>query len=72
MQRTRASHRLQDLATRLAACDPERIVARGYALVQTIDGELVTDPRRLHAGDTLRLSLAQGHAEVDLAQVRPQ
>lgn len=72
MQRTQAAHRVQNLATRLAACDPERIVARGYALVQTIDGDLVTDPRRLRAGDTLRLSLAQGHAEVDLAQVRPE
>jgi exodeoxyribonuclease VII large subunit len=72
MQRIRAAHRLQELATRLAACDPERTVARGYALVQTVDGALVTDPRQLHAGDTLRLSLAQGHADVELAGVHPR
>ena len=68
--RLRLRHAEQQLATRLAALDPQQVVARGYALVQAADGTLVVDPRKLATGDTLRLTLQRGAAEVDVAAVR--
>jgi len=70
LRRQRLYHAEQQLATRLAALDPQQIVARGYALVQAPDGALVVDPGQLAAGITLRLTLQRGAAEVDLAAVR--
>ncbi len=68
--RLRLRHAEQQLATRLAALDPQQVVARGYALVQAADGTLVVDPGQLAAGDTLRLTLQRGAAEIDVAAVR--
>ena len=64
----RSRHTVAHLATRLEACNPKLVVARGYALVQRGDGELVVDPAQLHAGDDLRLTLARGQARVHVAR----
>ena len=60
----RRRHGLAHLATRLDACNPTRVVSRGYALVQLSDGELVTDPAQLHEGTDLQLTLARGRARL--------
>lgn len=60
----RRRHRLAHLGTRLDACNPTRVVSRGYALVQLRDGELVTDPAQLHEGADLQLTLARGRARL--------
>ena len=67
---TRWRHREQQLATRLFALDPQQVIARGYALVHTHDGQLVVAPAQIGEGATLRLSLAQGQAELGVASVR--
>jgi exodeoxyribonuclease VII large subunit len=67
---TRWRHREQQLATRLFALDPQRVIARGYALVHTQAGQLVVAPAQIGEGAELRLSLAQGQAEVRVAAVR--
>jgi exodeoxyribonuclease VII large subunit len=66
----RAQHRLQQLAARLEALDPQRVVARGYSIVETAGGELVVDPSQLEAGTRLELTLARGAAEVQLQSAR--
>ncbi len=63
-------HRLAMLAARLRALDPQRVVERGYSVVQTPGGALLTDPQQLAAGQELRLTMARGVAEVQLATVR--
>ena len=63
-------HRLQTLAARLRALDPQRVVERGYSVVQTPAGMLVSDPRQLVVGQALRLTMARGSADVALASVR--
>ncbi|MFZ2651728.1 MAG: exodeoxyribonuclease VII large subunit [Burkholderiaceae bacterium] len=70
MNDARRQHALESLATRLAACNPTLVVARGYALVQLGNGDLVVDPAQLHAGAELSLTLARGRAEVHLATAR--
>jgi exodeoxyribonuclease VII large subunit len=67
---TRSRHREQQLATRLFALDPQRVIARGYALVHTREGDLVVAPAQIAEGVELRLSLAQGQAELRVASVR--
>ena len=63
-------HRLVTLDARLRALDPQRVVERGYSVVQAATGELLTDPRQLAAGQELQLTMARGVAEVRLATVR--
>ena len=63
-------HRLQTLAARLRALDPQRVVERGFSVVQTPAGTLVSDPRQLVVGQALRLTMARGSADVALASVR--
>ena len=67
---TRWRHREQQLATRLRALDPQQVIARGYALVHTREGHLVVAPTQIDEGTQLRLSLAQGQAELRAAAVR--
>ena len=69
---THARHRLQSVATRLGGLDPKQIVARGYALIESDDGRLVVAPGQLHAGSLLRVTLAEGVAEVGVASVRSE
>ena len=60
--------RLDGLAGRLAALDPTRVLARGYALLQAEDdGALVLRPSQLQAGHAVRVTLAEGAALVQIA-----
>jgi exodeoxyribonuclease VII large subunit len=65
-----ARHRLQRLELRLRGLDPQRVVARGYAIVETGGGELVVDPAQIGAGTDLRVSLAHGIAELRVQSAR--
>jgi exodeoxyribonuclease VII large subunit len=44
--------------------DPDRVLARGYAMVRNEGGELVTDAARLSSGDVLDITLSRGAAKV--------
>lgn len=60
---------LEALGARIQALDPLRVVARGYALIQTAEGALVVEPGQLHDGQALRLTLAGGQACLRAEQV---
>ena len=62
-------HRLATLDARLQALDPLRVVERGYTVVQSLAGELLTDPRQLAPGQSMRLTMARGVADVQLETV---
>jgi exodeoxyribonuclease VII large subunit len=64
--RTRRRYGLEQLSTRLSACDPRQVISRGYALVQLADGELVVSPAQLKVGLDLSLTLAQGQATIGI------
>ena len=70
MAHTRRRHALESLATRLSVCDPKRVVSRGYALVLLGNGELVVNPKQLSPGAELNLTLAQGQAQIRVADER--
>ena len=64
--------RRQSLAALQAQLDllaPQRTLERGYAILQDQDGHIVRRPDELHASQRLRLTLAEGRAEIDVAAV---
>ncbi|WP_295645539.1 exodeoxyribonuclease VII large subunit [uncultured Methylibium sp.] len=72
LRRERLGHALQTLQTRLEALDPARVVGRGYALVETEQGDLVVEPGQLQPGQDLRLTLARGRAALRIDRLLPE
>ncbi|MEB3222987.1 MAG: exodeoxyribonuclease VII large subunit, partial [Candidatus Sericytochromatia bacterium] len=66
----RAAQGIALRAERLAARDPARLLARGYALVTRPGGGLVRGAGELAAGEALRLRMADGTVDVRVEQAR--
>ena len=58
-----AKEGLKQIKARVRALSPQSTLDRGYSVVQLPDGQIVTDPKRLKAGDELRLRLAKGETK---------
>ncbi|WP_298817018.1 exodeoxyribonuclease VII large subunit [Chloroflexus sp.] len=56
--------RLQGLQARLIALSPQATLARGYAIAQRADGQVVTDPAHTQPGERLFLTLRAGTLRV--------
>ena len=52
----------------LTALNPKQVLARGYSVAQTADGESVRDSRHLKIGDNLRLIFSRGAANARVEQ----
>lgn len=70
-----ASHRVTgahdvvaQLRARVTALSPQQTLERGYAVVQTEQGELVRSSSQLTTGQNLRLRLAQGSARAAVTE----
>lgn len=57
-------HRHQDgighLRTHVRTLSPQSTLDRGYAIVQQVDGTIVTDPEQLDVGELLHVTVARG------------
>jgi exodeoxyribonuclease VII large subunit len=62
---------VQSASQRLAALDPQRVLARGYAWMADAAGRPVLSARAVHAGDRLHTVWADGSAQVEVLQVQP-
>ena len=60
---------LRELAARLDAMSPLKVLGRGYAIATLPDGRAVRDAAALSPGDALRLGFARGSAVVTVDQV---
>jgi exodeoxyribonuclease VII large subunit len=58
-----AKEELKQVKARVRALSPQATLDRGYSVVQLIDGQIVTDPKKLKQGDLLRLRLAKGETK---------
>jgi exodeoxyribonuclease VII large subunit len=56
----REGRRLAELASRLDAMSPLKVLARGYALAYAPDGALVRRPADVRAGDAVRVRVSEG------------
>ena len=58
-----AKEELKQVKARIRALSPQATLDRGYSVVQLQNGDIVTDPKSLKAGDLLRLRLAKGETQ---------
>jgi exodeoxyribonuclease VII large subunit len=60
----RLHERVDLVGQKLEALNPMRVLARGYSVVQHIDGGVVTDPSQVREHERLRVAAAGGSYEV--------
>ena len=63
------SHRLANLATRLAAADPHQVLRRGYAWISDQNGAAVQSVQAVQLHQHLNAVWADGRAQVQVTQV---
>jgi exodeoxyribonuclease VII large subunit len=63
-----ASRDVGHARARVGALSPAATLERGYAIVQTADGDVVRDATDVQAGDALRVRLAKGRLDVTAAE----
>ncbi len=59
----RLEHKLASLQQNLEHLDPTAVLERGYAIVSTGDGRIVTDAAEVRSGDDVALTFARGNAK---------
>lgn len=64
--------RLASLAATLNAAHPQRVLERGYTMVQGRDGRVLTDVASLQQGQTINLQFADGRAEADIHTIHTE
>ena len=62
----RAQDSVVQLRARVRALSPQQTLDRGYAVVQTADGSVLTDAARAETGQSLTVRLAAGELGVDV------
>jgi exodeoxyribonuclease VII large subunit len=62
--------RLARAGERLALLDPQRVLERGYAVIQSASGQVITAPSQLRVNERLTVSLAEGQADVVAREVQ--
>jgi exodeoxyribonuclease VII large subunit len=60
--------RLDSLAAAIAAHDPERVIARGYAVVDDREGNLVTSAQAAREAGAVRLSFADANVDARIEE----
>ncbi len=71
LRRTRLAHRLDSAALHLQALDPDRVLARGYAMLVDGAGRPVTSIARLVVGSGVAARLADGEAALRVESTAP-
>ncbi|HEU0219374.1 MAG TPA: exodeoxyribonuclease VII large subunit [Gallionella sp.] len=59
---------VENLAQHLILLDPQRVLARGYSLVQDANGGVMLDAGKLVVGAELRITFAQGWARTEVKE----
>lgn len=67
-----AEYRHQLLTEKLATLDPEAVLRRGYALVKSPSGSIVTKADVLAPGDAISIQVAQGRIEAEVINLEAE
>ena len=67
----RQGGRVEAAAIRLGAVDPNRVLARGYALLRDDDGHSLSSIGQLRPGQSVRATLHDGDAAMEVRDIRP-
>jgi exodeoxyribonuclease VII large subunit len=71
-QHERRRARVSELAARTALLSPQRTLERGYAALLDAQGRAVRKPTALQPGKRVTVHLAEGSAELGIADVQPR
>lgn len=63
----RARDQVEHLHAQVRTLSPRSTVRRGYAVVRTLDGSIVTDPQTVVVGEELSVLVARGEFEVQVS-----
>ena len=70
LARSRSASRVESAAIRLAAVDPRRVLARGYALLADARGRPMSSVAAMAVGDCLVATVSDGRAGLVVASVQ--
>jgi exodeoxyribonuclease VII large subunit len=70
--RERQAQRLDAAAQRLAALDPQRVLARGYAWMADAQGQPVLSVHAVSPGERLDAVWADGSARMQVLELHPR
>lgn len=70
LQQQRRRQALEALAAQLELLNPQRTLARGYAIVRDAQGKIVRQPQQLQAGTIMELQLSEGSTRIGIASVQ--
>ena len=62
----RHASQLENITQHLAYLDPKQVLARGYSMVQDMQGRVVSDAGTLTVGEELRVTFANGWARTEV------
>lgn len=65
-------HNFRIIAEKLAMLNPLAVLARGYSILHTTDGQIVKDAAVLQAGQRVEIRLNQGIAEAEIIRVQEE
>ena len=66
----RQKQRFLTLTAKLDAMSPLKVLTRGYAMVQSEDGQLVRSIKQVKTGDTLHIALSDGSVSAAVTEVK--
>lgn len=67
-----AQNEIQHLRSQARSLSPLRTLERGYAVVQTDEGQAVRNAAEVAAGDTVHVRVARGRFDADITEVTPE
>ncbi len=59
---------LQHQQAHLAHLNPQSVLARGYSITYTADGRILRNSERIHPGDDVRITFAEGWAQAKVTE----
>lgn len=62
---------LMQLKNSLSQLNPQNVLARGFALIENSQGDIVQQTQQLTLGETLRIRLHDGHAMAKVTDIKP-
>ncbi len=67
-----AQNEIQHLRSQARSLSPLRTLERGYAVVQTDEGQAVRNAAEVAAGDSVHVRVARGRFDADITEVTPE
>ena len=64
--------RLTGLKAALNTSHPQRVLERGYSMVQTEDGEVLSAVRQLKIGQNIKMNFADGQADANILKINEE